>query len=144
MYRSLDNPCTNVDTCISDLTTAILNFWVISAFVTIVKDLLEFLQQKPYLQRYFIKPYHAYQDCFLRATIIIVYFRRISPIKVANMTSCLLRSREAKVMKSMLSCGEFICAQSHKNYNLSYLFRQKHYTAMSALGLFFPYLQHKG
>jgi len=40
--RSLDNPCTNVDTCISGLSTAILNFWVISACVTIDKDLLEF------------------------------------------------------------------------------------------------------
>jgi len=46
----------------------------------------------------------------------MVYFTWISLIKVANMTSCLLRSRNAKVMKSMLSCEEFICAQSHKNF----------------------------
>jgi len=46
MHRSLDIPCTNVDTCISGLTAAILNFWVILACVTINKNLLEFTQQK--------------------------------------------------------------------------------------------------
>jgi len=45
---SLDIPYTNVDTRISGLTAAIMNFWVISACVTIDKDLLEieFTQQK--------------------------------------------------------------------------------------------------
>jgi len=99
-----------VDTCISSLTTAILNFWVISACITIVNDLLEFPQQKTIHTTLFIQPSNAYQGCFLRATIIIAYFRWISPIKVANMMSCLLKSRNAKVMKLMLSCREFICA----------------------------------
>jgi len=120
MYRSLYRyPCTNVDTCISGLTAAILNFWVISACVTIDKDLLEFTQQKNKHTTLFIQLYHVYQGCLLRATILLM----ISPIKVANMTSCLLRSRDVKIMKSMLSCREFICAQSHKF--LSYLIRQK-------------------
>jgi len=34
----------------------------------------------------------------------IAYFRWISPVKIAIMTSCLLRSRDVKVMKSMMSC----------------------------------------
>jgi len=67
----------------------------------------------------------------------IAYFRWISPIKVANMTSCLLRSRDVKAMKSMLSCREFICAQSHKKC----LSRLKSYTAKSAQG-YFPEVQH--
>jgi len=67
----------------------------------------------------------------------IAYFRWISTIKVANMTSCLLRSRDVKVMKLMLSCREFICAQRHKKF-LLYLFRQKSYTAKSARGVFPP------
>jgi len=71
------------------------------------------------------------------------FFRWISPIKIANMTSCLLRSRDVKVMKSMLSCREFICAQSHKKV-LLYIFRLKSYTAKSALVVFSPHLQHKG
>jgi len=53
------------------------------------------------------------------------------------MTSCLLRSRDVKVIKLMLFCREFICAQSHKTF-LPYLFRQKSYTAKSALGVFLP------
>jgi len=72
MYRSLDIPCTNVDTCISGLTATILNFWVISACVTIDKDLLEFTQQKPYIHCYIIQPYHVYQVCLLRAAIILI------------------------------------------------------------------------
>jgi len=67
----------------------------------------------------------------------IAYFRWISPIKIANMTSRLLRSRDVKVMNSMLSCREFICAQSHNKF-LSYLFRLKCCTAKSALGVLFP------
>jgi len=45
VYRSLDIPFTNEVTCISGFTAAILNFLVISACVTIDKDLLEFTQQ---------------------------------------------------------------------------------------------------
>jgi len=45
---------------------------------------------------------------------------------------------DVKVMKSILSCRESICAQSHKQF-LSYLFRQKlSYTAKSALEVFPP------
>jgi len=72
MYRSLDIPCKNMDTCFSELSAAILSFLVISAFVTIAKDLLEFTQQKPNKERYFIQPYHVYQGCLLRATILLI------------------------------------------------------------------------
>jgi len=56
---------------------------------------------------------------------------------------CLLRSRDAEVMKSILSCGDFICAQIHTKF-LSYLFRQKSYTAKSALGVFSPIFATQG
>jgi len=67
----------------------------------------------------------------------IAYFRWMSPIKVANMTSYLLRSRDVKVMKSMLSCRELTCAQRHEKF-MSYLFRQKSYTVKSVLEVFPP------
>jgi len=63
-------------------------------------------------------------------------------MKVANKTTCALRSRDAKVMKSMLSCREFICAVIKKL--LSHLFRQKCYTVWSALRGISPHLQQKG
>jgi len=72
MYRSLDIPCTNVLKCISGLTAAILNFWVISACVTIDKTSLSSPNKKTNIQRYFIPPYHVYQGCLLRATILLI------------------------------------------------------------------------
>jgi len=57
----------------------------------------------------------------------IVYFRWISPKLL------IWRHTYRGHVKSMLSCREFICAQSHEQF-LSYLFRQKSYTAKSALG----------
>jgi len=74
------------------------------------QDLLEFTQQKPNIQRYFIQLYQVYQGCLLRSTILLVVdeFRQS---KLLIMMSCLLKSRDAKVMKSMLSCREFICAK---------------------------------
>jgi len=136
MYRSLDIPCTNVDTCISSLTAAILNCRVISTCVTIDKDFLEFTQQTTWHTTLFYSAISRISGLFTKC-YHIAYFRWISPIKVANMTSCLLRLRDVKVMKLMLSCREFICAQSHKKI-LSYLYRQKSYTAKSALGVFPP------
>jgi len=72
MYRSLDIPCTNVDTSISGLTAAILYFWVISAFVTIEKDLLKFTQHKTWLTTLFYLAISVYQGCLLRATILFI------------------------------------------------------------------------
>jgi len=134
MYRSLDIPCTNVDTCISGLTAAILNFWVISTCVTIDKDFLDFTQQNTWHTTLFYSAISRISRLFTTC-YHIACSRWISTIEVANMTSCLLRSRDVKVMKLMLSCREFICAQSHNKF-LSYLFRQKSYTAKSALGVF--------
>jgi len=138
MYRSLDNPCTNVDTCISGLTATNLNFWVISTCVTIDKDFLEFTQQKTWHTTFFFYSAISRISGLFTMCYHIAYFRWFSPIKVANMTSCLLRSRDVKVMKSMLFCREFICAQSHKTF-LTYLSRQKSYTAKSAVGVFPPF-----
>jgi len=102
----------------------------------LTKDFLEFTQQKTWHTTLFYLAISRISGLF--ATCYhIAYFRWISPIKIANMTSCLLRSRDVKVMKSMLACREFICAQSQKKF-LSYLFRQKSYTAKSALGVFPP------
>jgi len=135
MYRSLDIPCKNVDTCISGLNAAILNFWVISTCVTIDKDFLEFTQQKAWHTTLFYSAISRISGLFTTC-YHIAYFRWISPIKVVYMTSCLLRSRDDKVMKLMLSWREFICAQSHKKL-LSYLFRQK-VTQQRVLWGYFP------
>jgi len=62
------------------------------------------------------------------------YFTLILQTKVANMTSCLLRSRDAKEMQLTLSCREFSCAPSHKTY-LWFILKQEIYTPKSALGI---------
>jgi len=118
MYRSLDISCTNVDTCISGLTTppSWNSVWY-RRVLPLTKTSLSSSNKKPDIQRYFIQPYHVYQGCLLYCHHID-YFRWISPIKVTNMTSCLLRSRDVKVTKSMLSFREFICAQSHKKISV--------------------------
>jgi len=55
---------TNVDTCISGLTAAILNFWVIAAWNfwyprPLKKTSLSSPNKKPNTQRYFIQPYYV-------------------------------------------------------------------------------------
>jgi len=49
-----------------------LEFLSDTACVTIDKYLLEFTQQKPNMQRYFIQPYHVYHGYLLRATILLI------------------------------------------------------------------------
>jgi len=78
MYRSLDIPCTNVDKCISGLTAAILNFWVISTCVTIDKDLLEFTQQKTWHTTLFYSAISSISGLFTTC-YHIAYVRWISP-----------------------------------------------------------------
>jgi len=78
MYWSLDIPCTNVDTCISGLTAAIFNFWVISAYVTIDKDLLEFTQHKTKHTTLFYSAISRISELFTTC-YHIAYFRWISP-----------------------------------------------------------------
>jgi len=55
----------------------------------------------------------------------IAYFRWISQIKVANMTSCLLRSRDVKVMKLMLSCRELVVHKIIKNFCYTVMLHRK-------------------
>jgi len=65
--------------------------------------------KKPNVQHYFMQPYHVYQVCLLRATTLLI----LDEFHQAN----LLIWRHAywgHVMKSMLACREFMCAQSHK------------------------------
>jgi len=135
MYRSLDIPCTSVDTCISGLTASFLNFWVISTCITIDKVFLEFTEQNTWHTTLFYSAISRISGLFFTC-YHIAYFRGSSPIKVANMTLCLLRSRDVKVMKSMLSCREFICAQSHKNFYL--ISSDKKCTQQRVLWGYFP------
>jgi len=109
---------------------------VIIACVTIDKDLLEFIPQN-LIDNVILFSHITYIMVVYYTCYHIAYFGWLSPIKVATLTSCLLRSRDAMVIKLMLSCREFICAQSPITF-LSYLFRQKSYTAQSALGVFSP------
>jgi len=44
----------------------------IGVFLPLTKTSLNSPNTKPNIQRYFIQPYHVYQGCFLRATILFI------------------------------------------------------------------------
>jgi len=95
---------------------------------------------KPNTQRYFIQPYHAYQGCLLRATIMLILDEFHQSKLLIWRHACLLRSRDVKVMKSMLSCREFICAQIRTKF----LSSDKKFTQQRVLWGYFPPIATKG
>jgi len=81
MYRSLDIGCTCVDTCISCLASAILNFSVILVFC-----LLEFLQLKTwhlFLHIIYVKVVH----CMLRWILISLHTKKLQTKECAGLST---------------------------------------------------------
>jgi len=76
MYRSLDIPCMNVDKCISGLTAAILNFWVISTYFTVDKDFLEFTQQNTWHTTLFYSAISRISGLFTTILLILDEFHQ--------------------------------------------------------------------
>jgi len=80
--------------------------------------------KKPYIQRYFIQPYHAYQGCFLRATILLNYI--LDEFHQSKLIIWCHAYCGHVMLKSWNRCCpvENLFVHSQKIF-LSYLFRQK-------------------
>jgi len=139
MYSSLDIQCVNVDKCISGLTAAILNFWVISTCVTIDKDFLAFTQQKTWHTTLFYSATSRISGLFTTC-YHIAYFRWISPM--------LLIWRHAYWGHVMLRSWNWCCPVEnlfvHKVIkDFCHISSDKKVTQQRVLwGYFSPHLQH--